>query len=330
MSNITLTDQFVCSINNLHTTSIILDDLSCIFIKGIDFKRYLQGQLTIDVFSLKINEHVMTAQCDVNGKVRSIIRLFFYDDGVMCIVRKSLVQQTLMTFKKYSLFSKVQIFLDDQIVLLGMIGLDIRIFLEKFFILLPNKDNIIIHIKNKISILWFNVPTERFLLLMPLSYAIDFQKKIKNLIHVYDRKYWKYLDIASGFPIFDKEIKSKFIPQSVNLDLFNGINYHKGCYIGQEIIAKIYFSQINYKKMYWLVGNINYIPVLGSILKVKNNDHFIYVGFILSVVRISSDLIWIQAILKDKISKESILYLNEDVNYPLYINDSVFYGNFIK
>jgi folate-binding protein YgfZ len=50
---------------------------------------------------------------------------------------------------------------------------------------------------------------------------------------------WKLADIQAGIPIIYKENIAKFIPQMINLDLINGISFNKGCYTGQEIVARV-------------------------------------------------------------------------------------------
>lgn len=63
---------------------------------------------------------------------------------------------------------------------------------------------------------------------------------------------------------------NKFIPLSMNLEKLKGIDFKKGCYCGQEVIAKMKFRSINKYSLYWLVSvsNLN-IPEIGSVIELK-------------------------------------------------------------
>ena len=52
-------------------------------------------------------------------------------------------------------------------------------------------------------------------------------------------KQWNLFEIRSGTPRVTTETSEMFIPQSLNLDLLGGINFQKGCYPGQEIVARV-------------------------------------------------------------------------------------------
>ena len=61
---------------------------------------------------------------------------------------------------------------------------------------------------------------------------------------------WQHENIANKIPNIYLETQGKFIPQSLNLDLMNAINFKKGCYTGQEIIARTHYLGTVKKRLY--------------------------------------------------------------------------------
>ena len=97
----------------LPLTLISLDDWALATLSGADAEKYLQGQVTADVSQMTEHQHLLAAHCDPKGKMRSNLRLFRRHDGFAFIERRSLQEAQLKELKKYAVFSKVTIALDD-------------------------------------------------------------------------------------------------------------------------------------------------------------------------------------------------------------------------
>ena len=65
-------------------------------------------------------------------------------------------------------------------------------------------------------------------------------------------KQWIFLEMEAGYPIIGKTMSQKFLPQSVNLDKLKAISFNKGCYYGQETIARVFYKNLN-KKVFWQI-----------------------------------------------------------------------------
>ena len=61
---------------------------------------------------------------------------------------------------------------------------------------------------------------------------------------------WNASDVAAKIPNIFSETQGKFIPQSLNLDLIDAINFKKGCYTGQEIVARTHYLGKVKRRMY--------------------------------------------------------------------------------
>lgn len=296
MSSFISLQNIIYPSSELSLTMIFLEEWSIIYVEGCDSKKYLQNQLTIDVNLLPNTDHTLCAHCNFNGKVWSVIRLFHYCQGYAYIQRKSISQIQIKELKKYSIFSKIKITELNNIYLIGLAGLNARAFLLKFFIKIPNQKCPVIHEKNT-TILWFKKPEERFLLVLSVTDFLFLKKAINENIFFNNSKQWLLLDIEAGFPIIEKESSEKFTPQAINLDKLKGISFKKGCYYGQEIIARIFFKNLNKSCLCSLIGKGNISPKVGSLLEVQIEDVWCKIGILLSIVNIKNEETCIQVVL---------------------------------
>lgn len=65
--------------------------------------------------------------------------------------------------------------------------------------------------------------------------------ELKSSLTIVDSSIWELLDILAGLPWITSSIQEQFLPQMLNLDSLNGLSYQKGCYPGQEIIARLHY-----------------------------------------------------------------------------------------
>ncbi|ALD15368.1 tRNA-modifying protein [Buchnera aphidicola (Aphis glycines)] len=305
MSLFNVSKNIIYSSIQLPLTLISLEQWSIIYIDGADSKKFLQNQLTIDLNFLQKEHHKICAYCNLKGRVYSTMLIFHYRKGYACIIKKSLFDLQMQEFKKYTIFLKVQIHKLNDISLLGLSGKNAKLFLSEQFIEIPDDSKTVVSDK-EITMLWFSNPCERFLLVLSLKDFLLFKKKIKRKILFNDSKQWIALDMEAGYPIIGKTMSQKFLPQSLNLDKLQAISFNKGCYYGQEIISRIFYKNLNKHRLYLLSSKGSMNPNVGSIVETKVLNNWLRIGFVLSVVNIYSDEIWIQAVLKKSINIQNM------------------------
>ena len=309
MSPFIFLQNIIYPANQLSLTMILLEEWSCVYVEGVNSKEYLQNQLTIDMNLLLKTHHKLCAHCNFNGKVWSTMRLFHYEKGYAYIQRKSICKIQIKELEKYSIFSRIKINELNDIYLIGLAGLNARLFLLNFFTKIPNQNVPVIH-DNKKTILWFSEPSERFLLVLSLSDFLFFKRQINKKIFFNNSKQWLSLDIEAGFPIIDENCSKKFLPQAIDLEKLEAISFKKGCYYGQEIIAKIFFKNLNKHFLCFLVSIGNITPKIGSFIEEKIDKKWYQVGFLLAIVHIKSKEIWIQAVLCKSVDINNFFRIN--------------------
>jgi tRNA-modifying protein YgfZ len=82
---------------------------------------------------------------------------------------------------------------------------------------------------------------QRFEVLLDATHASSIWDTLKLDCQLVGKPCWDWLDIQTGLPDVVEATQEQFVPQMLNLDLLNGINFKKGCYTGQEIVARTHY-----------------------------------------------------------------------------------------
>ncbi|WP_192457642.1 tRNA-modifying protein YgfZ [Musicola keenii] len=304
--------------SQLDATLISLEDWALVTLTGPDTVKYLQGQLTADITALQPHQHTLSAHCDAKGKMWSDLRLFHYGDGLAYIERRSVRENQLSELKKYAVFSKITLSTDDDAVLLGAAGHEIRMQLATQFSSLPDADTPVVQ-QDGATLLYLPQPTERFLLVLTPETAHSLVAAFEHRIAFNDSRQWLALDIAAGQPIIDSANSAQFIPQATNLQALQAISFTKGCYTGQEMVARAKYRGANKRALYWLSGTAASLPSAGDELEWQLGDNWRRTGTVLAASRLQDDTVWVQAVLNNDLAPDSTLRVREDESSNLAI-----------
>ncbi|RWR01714.1 global regulator [[Pantoea] beijingensis] len=303
---------------HLPLTLISLEDWALTTVQGADSISYLNGQVTLDMAALTPEKHFPCAHCDAKGKMWSNLRLFHRGAGLAYIERRSLRENQIAELKKYAVFSKVTIAPEDESVLLGVAGFQAKAALSGMFTALPDAETPVIQ-QDDSTILWFGLPAERFLIVTNAEHALTLQQKLTGEAQLNDSKQWLALDIEAGFPVIDDKTSAQFIPQATNLQALDAISFKKGCYTGQEMVARAKFRGANKRALYWLAGKASHVPEAERSLELKMGENWRRTGTILTAVQLEDGTVWVQAVLNNDLEPDSILRLQGDEGGELLI-----------
>ncbi|PHM46373.1 folate-binding protein [Xenorhabdus mauleonii] len=305
----------------LPLTLISLDDWGLVTATGADAQKYLQGQITADLDSLNENQHVLTAHCDAKGKMWSNLRLFRRGEGFAYIERRSLLDTQLTELKKYAVFSKVTFAKDEENTLLGVAGAGSREALATCFPTLPDAESPVIQHQNT-TLLHFSLPAERFLLVTDNATASQLATTLveKSQSQLNDSQQWLALEIEAGFPVIDSATSAQLIPQATNLQAIeHSISFKKGCYTGQEMVARAKYRGANKRAMYWLAGSASSLPSAGDDLEWKLGDKWRRTGSVLAAAKLADNSVWVQVVMNNDMEADSVFRIREDQDNALTI-----------
>jgi tRNA-modifying protein YgfZ len=314
----TLPPRQPAAASRLPLTLMSLDEWALVSVQGKDSTSYLQGQLTLDVAALDAAQHRPAAHCDAKGKMWSNLRLFHRGEGYAYLVRRNLREQQVTELKKYAVFAKVTIAADDDAVLLGVAGFQARAALASVFATLPDATTPVVQ-QDDTTLLWFAEPAERFLLITTPAQAEALQQKLAGEAQLNDSTQWLALDIAAGVPVIDSATTAQLIPQATNLQALDAISFKKGCYTGQEMVARAKFRGANKRALYWLAGSASKVPDAASSLELQMGDKWRRTGTVLSGVQLDDGSVWVQAVLNNDLEPDSVLRVEGDESGKLTI-----------
>ncbi len=295
----------------LPLTLMTLDDWALASITGADSEKYLQGQVTTDVALLTEHQHLLVAHCDAKGKMWSNLRLFRRGEGFTWIERRSVRDEQLTQLKKYAVFSKVNIAADDEHVLLGVAGFQARAALANLFAALPDSENQVVQ-DGATSILWFEHPAERFLLVTDTATATLITEKLHGEAQLNNSQQWLALNIEAGIPVIDAANSAQFLPQATNLQALGGISFKKGCYTGQEMVARAKFRGANKRALWYLAGKASRVPDAGEDLELKLGDNWRRTGTVLAAVQLEDGRVLVQVVMNNDMEPDSVFRVRDD------------------
>lgn len=247
----------VSSQNNL----IDLTDLGLIRVSGKDAKQFLQGQLTCNLEEINTQQSRLGLHCDIKGRIIASFRLFFYQNDYYFLLPQSMQSLLLTSLQKYAVFSKVTLGITQDWQKFGLYGPTIKHTLEKLGLYVP-KENEVAESNHQLN-LSIPGPAPRTILLTRMNDSIDLMDvKFKQ----HRLEYWHLLDIMAGIPTIYPETSGQFTPHQLNFPEIGGVSFNKGCYIGQEIIARTHYLGKSKSRLYRVSfpGNDPFLP--GTVL----------------------------------------------------------------
>lgn len=215
-----------------------LHSLAPLKIGGPDARSYLQGQLSNDLGALTATQSMLASCNSSQGRVQAVLRLIEHDDGVLALLPRVMIDKTMARLRKYVLRAKVTI--EDVRDSIQVNWLDRADLQAKSWPIPELPGECLQH--DQTSILrWPDSHEARWLTLR--TGAAESQSQGAD----HD---WLLADIRAGLPQVLPETHESFVAQMLNLDVLNGISFNKGCYTGQEIIARTHFRGAVKRRMF--------------------------------------------------------------------------------
>lgn len=214
-------------------------------IAGSDAKTFLQGQITYHMGELSPDKAQLAGHCNLKGRLESLFFIMVKGDNVYSLMMpREMIPHAIKQFKKYALFSKVT-FTDcsESMPLIGVFGQqELHLPSENYTVRqFPGEDHRRIVICHDI---------DSFVIYHPEDLSLQ----------------WEKIDIEAGFPMIYPTTIDTFLPHHLNLDALGAISFNKGCYLGQEIIARMHYKGTIRKHLYKKSVDFPTTPLPGASL----------------------------------------------------------------
>jgi tRNA-modifying protein YgfZ len=238
-----------------------LTHLATLSLTGKDAAKLLQGQITCNVNDINEAKSSLAAMCNPKGRAIATFLLVKSADAFLLVLPVELLETVRKRLQMYVLRSDVKITdSSDELCLLGISEPDKP---DHAFLTEIQKDIISVN---------FPGSTIRKLLIAKLDVAMHFwsDRVDSQGFRVGRSDEWQYLDIVSGIPWVTMATSEEFIPQMLNLDKLGGISFNKGCYTGQEIVARTHYLGKSKREMFLAECQTSALPEPNS--SIVNRD----------------------------------------------------------
>ena len=235
---------------------------------GNDASKFLQGQLTCNLNYLSETRSSLGARCTQKGRMQSSFRIVLEPEGCLLAMARELVEPQLADLKKYAVFSKSKL-TDDSArwTRFGLYKADAA--LSSLGIHLPAETDSVVRANGLIAI---RASHERAELWAPAEQSEDLSQRLKTQLTEADLNQWLLGQIRAGIGQVMAETRELFIPQMLNLQAVGGVSFKKGCYTGQEIVARMQYLGKLKRRMYRLSLGSTELPPPGTTLFAPDHN----------------------------------------------------------
>ncbi|MBJ2347781.1 MULTISPECIES: CAF17-like 4Fe-4S cluster assembly/insertion protein YgfZ [Pseudomonas] len=229
-------------------------------VRGVDAGKFLQGQLTCNLNYLSDSQASLGARCTQKGRMQSSFRIVLEGDGILMAMATKLLEPQLADLKKYAVFSKskltdespawVRFGLENADTVLSGLGLD-----------LPAETDSVVRQPSLIAI---RVSPGRAELWVRAEQADTLLTQLREQLPEGDLNRWLLGQVRAGIGQVMAATRELFIPQMLNLQAVGGVSFKKGCYTGQEIVARMQYLGKLKRRLYRLELDAAELPEPGT------------------------------------------------------------------
>lgn len=301
----------------------ILCDLSylgVIKVSGEDVSQFLQNQLSNDVQELTPTHSQLSAYCTPKGRVFSLLRLIKYEEYFFLQLPQERLEPTLKRLQMYVLMSKVKLTdAKDELVSIGYAGKDAEAKLKMLLGKLPKSvdecyqsDGLII---TRLA------GNDRFMISGRFNAVSIIRQQLQDAAQPVHQGVWELSNIHAGIPDIYTTTAEAFVPQMLNLDLIDAISFTKGCYPGQEIVARTRYLGKLKRRLYLAHIDSEFCPQPGDEISSNTDDSMQKAGVIISAAASPGGGFDCLAVLQIASAKSTLSYSTDDSKSTVFLKD---------
>lgn len=245
-----------------------LSDLShfgLIRVSGEDAEQFLQGQFTNDITKVTDTHSQLSSYCTPKGRMLASFRIFKLDGHYLLQMPRATHANVMKRLPMFILMSKVTVTdASDELVSIGITGKCAQEALQSNFSSLPQNAGDATN-EGGMSLLCLPGKNPRYQVTGEAAQISELWKaSVEAGAQASDRTFWALQDIRAGIPWVESETIEAFVPQMINLQLIDGVSFTKGCYTGQEVVARMKYLGKLKRRMYLAKVESNTAPEAGE------------------------------------------------------------------
>jgi len=297
----------------------VLCDLShygLIRASGAEAEGFLQNQFCNDVHKVSPPLSQLNGYCNPKGRLLALFRLFRRGDGSYLLrLPREILEPTLKRLHMFVLMSKVTLEDDsDTQVSIGYSGPDAARNLTDILGSAPAAIDACLH-TGTLTIIRVRGPHPRFEIHGGEPAVRELWDTLSAQAQPAGSAAWTLLDIHAGLPEVLAATQEAFVPQMLNLQALNALSFHKGCYPGQEIVARMRYLGKLKRRMYRAHADTDACPQPGDNLFAEGSESGQGVGKVVLVETTPTGGVDLLAVIEITSAEQSGLRLH-DANGP--------------
>ena len=281
-------------------------------VRGPDASKFLQGQLTCNLNYLDARHSSLGARCTPKGRMQSSFRIVAQGDDYLLAMARELVEPQRADLARFAVFSKSK--LHDESAdwaRFGLRGGDGA--LVSLGIDLPQTPDAVATGHNLIAI---RLPDGRAELWAPAADAQTIGQRLAAQLPEASLDHWQLAQIRAGIGQVFGATRELFIPQMINLQALGGVSFKKGCYTGQEIVARMQYLGKLKRRLHRLAVDSAELPVPGVGMELFSPVHGSSVGEVVMAARAEGTL-ELLAVLQEDAAADGRIFLGSVDGEPL-------------
>jgi len=227
----------------METSNFICDASSTglILVTGEDAKSFLQNQFSNDINHIDETRFQLSSYSTPKGRLLAIFQIVQISNGYLLITPASLVESLLQRLQMFVIQAKVN--LADASAHFARFALQTKNSQVIQHPLLPSQAGEVMQGDSVISVQLKPVNGENRYLVLCLSFdeAKSLWLEFSSHLQLATDDAWRLSEIKAGMPVIYPQTAEEFVLQMSNLDLLDGVSFKKGCYPGQEIVARMHY-----------------------------------------------------------------------------------------
>ena len=225
-----------------------LTQFGLLHFSGDDAQSFLHGQLSCDVAGLAPGHAIYGSYNTPKGRMLASFLLWRDDAGFVMQLPRALCEPIRKRLSMYVLRSKVKVRdASDEFALIGVASADVDALLQPLFPSLPVGPLTMIA---GVSANLLRLDEARLLIVATPARGREIRDALLKNADLASEKAWDLTNIHAGIPFITPATQDQFVPQMANLDLLGGVSFTKGCYPGQEIVARMHYLGKLKQRMY--------------------------------------------------------------------------------
>ncbi|HSG60032.1 MAG TPA: hypothetical protein VLA24_01215 [Pseudomonadales bacterium] len=257
-----------------------IEGFAALSVVGPDAQKFLQGQLSCDVAALNSAMAGLGSHCNPQGRMVSNFRIFSPEpQHYVLVMRDSLRDIAQKQLQKYIVFSKATLSQVEGLVAVGLHGPSASQIVAELFEISTQQQNSCVQSEHGVAI-QVDQNKQSYELYLSTTHAADILVSLLGTLKACDHQHWEATLIKHGLLYIHGDQSGEHIPLVINFDQLGGINFKKGCYTGQEIIARLHYRGKAKRSLYALTAAAEFSVARGQ--KVLLSDDQKAIGEIVS------------------------------------------------